>query len=234
MTIVGLLYKGLYKKVKEKLWRLVGTRLYRERELFLADLLGRVMKQVKFLAISSFSQYYLDIGCGKGDLTAKICETLDLQAIGIDLNRRVIPHKYANFIVSDACYLPFRSNSFVLITAFSLIEHIYEDRREKFYDEVKRVLARGGLFIIQLPNRYFLIEQHSFLPLVGYLPSRVHSAFFHDYVSVPSENEVVKALLKRNFKVVRLRYDAPLSSNFLKALSKIFPFGFLIIAKKVA
>jgi SAM-dependent methyltransferase len=236
MTRTSLLYKGFYKKIKEKVWRGIGTRLYHERERFLANLLSRVMNELKFLVISSFSEHYLlDIGCGRGDLTLKISATLNLKAIGIDLNRRVIPRDGINFIVSDGCSLPFRSKVFILITAFSLIEHIYKDLREKFYNEVRRVLADDGLFIIQLPNRYFPIEQHSFLPFVGYLPEKLHNTFFHDYVSISSKNEVIEELTKRGFKLVRIQgYTAPFSSIFLKALSKIFPFGFLIIVKKVA
>jgi hypothetical protein len=98
-----------------------------------------------------------------------------------------------------------------------------------------KVLIDDGIFIMQLPNRYFPIEQHSFLPLVGYFPSRLHNLFFHDYVSIPSKDETVNELTKRRFKIVEvIAYGVPFSKFFQKnVLSKIFPFGFLMVAKKL-
>jgi hypothetical protein len=39
--------------------------------------------------------------------------------------------------------------------------------QKKFADEVRRV---GKSFFVQTPNRGFLIESHSWLPLAGFLP----------------------------------------------------------------
>jgi SAM-dependent methyltransferase len=82
--------------------------------------------------------------------------------------------------------------SFSLVTAFSLIEHIREDNKEKFYEEVKKVLVDNGISIMHLANRYFPIEQHTFIPLLGYFPLRFHFTFFHDYVSVPSKDKTIE------------------------------------------
>lgn len=179
-------------------------------------------------------RYLLDIGCGTGDLPEKISEMYRLRAIGVDLHKCFIFDGKAIFLVANGCILPFKPKSFVLVTAFSLIEHIREDNRDEFYEEVSEVLADDGIFIIQLPNRYFPVEQHSFLPLVGYLPSRLHSLFCYTYVSVPSKDETVKELIKNGFKTVRIvKYGLPLSRFSQKnMLSKVLSFGFIIVAKK--
>lgn len=138
MTYTGLLYKGIYRKIKETVWR-YSHRFYHERNQFYADLLSKVMKELKFLTTSNaYKHYLLDVGCGKGDLTLKMSATLKLKAVSVDLNRGFIPHSKICFIESDGCALPFKPNFFVLVTAFSLIEHIRRDQRDKFYDEVKK------------------------------------------------------------------------------------------------
>ncbi|MEM3403465.1 MAG: class I SAM-dependent methyltransferase [Nitrososphaeria archaeon] len=228
MVNIGLFYKAFYKIIKEKLWRTIGIRLYHKRNLFI---LNSCKKIIEMLKISNDSKYYLlDIGCGTGYLTAKISEALHFKAIGIDLN--IVPTSHSvEFLVADACYLPFKPNSFILVTAFSLIEHIPKGLRQKLFHEVHQVLKVGGFFIIQLPNRYFPLEQHTFLPLIGYLPSSLHSAFYYEYLSIPSIDDVVNQLSK-NFKIIRIiNYGVPFSSFFERVYK--FPFGFLIIGKRI-
>jgi SAM-dependent methyltransferase len=236
MVHIGSLYKSFYKRIKENLWRTMGDRFYRERSIFLVDLLNKTEKELKIPTRYNSSEHcLLDIGCGKGNLTEKISETHNLKAIGVDSGKMFVFNARTSFLIADACSLPFTLKSFNLVLAFSLVEHIHEDCRQEFYEEVRKVLIDDGIFVMQLPNRYFPIEQHSFLPLVGYLPSRLHSAFYHDYVNVPSKDETVGELIKRGFKIVGVvGYGVPFSSLFRKnMLSKIFPFGFLIVAKKM-
>lgn len=47
--------------------------------------------------------------------------------------------------------LPFDDESFDCVVSFQVIEHIKRDRA--FVDEVRRVLKRGGKFIVSTPNR---------------------------------------------------------------------------------
>jgi SAM-dependent methyltransferase len=237
MVRIGLIYVSFYKAIKEKIWETAGIKLLHERDHFLLDLVGE-HKELKFFLtnISSFKyslNYSLDIGCGKANLTKKISNKYNFETIGIDIGRSFFLEGNARFLTADASLLPFKLKSFVLVTAFSLIEHIREDCRKRFFEEVKEVLADDGVFVMQFPNRYFPIEQHSFLPFVGYLPSRLHSLFYHSYVSVPSKKRVVEEMTKQGFKIEIIKYGVPFlgfSQNNL--FSKIFPFGFLIVAKK--
>ncbi|MCW4025665.1 MAG: class I SAM-dependent methyltransferase [Candidatus Bathyarchaeota archaeon] len=187
---------------------------------------------------ASLEPCLLDIGCGTGSLTEKIIEIYDLNTVGIDITNLFSAKDKAPYIVGSSCMLPFKGQSFRFCSAFSLIEHIPEDYRKQFFEEVKAILKKDGLFIIQLPNRYFPIEHHSFLPFVGYLPSRLHGLFYYDYVSVPSRNETIKELTKSGFIIVKnVNYGVPTSkaSGHLLALRNVFfkilPFGFIIVAK---
>jgi len=234
MRNTGLLYRSFYKKAKQKLWKVLGVKLHKERNAFIVDLLNELNEKLK-INFGASKYHALDIGYGEGDLTERISRTYNLEIIGLDLGKRFSFESRVTSLVADACSLPLKPESSHLVFAFSLIEHILEERRRRFYDEVMRVLTNDGFFVVQLPNRYFLVEQHTFIPFLGFFPSRLHRIFFHDYVSTPSKDKIVDELIKSEFRIVRtLGYGVPFSSFLRKSmLSKIFPFGFLIVARKI-
>jgi len=223
--------KGLYWTVKSDIWKAFGTLFYGKRNAFMVDLLSELKQGL--VDDNSSELKLLDIGCGIGDITEKISDIYNLETIGVDLNKWFLTNSRAIFLIADSCVLPFKPMSFSVVTAFSLLEHIEEDCRRGFYTEIRKVLTDGGIFAIQLPNRYFLIEQHSFLPFVGYLPSRLHKLFYYDYVSVPSLKEIIKELTNCGFSLRIVKYGIPFQGFPLNNLiSKVLPFGFIIIAKK--
>ena len=231
----GSIFFKAYDRTKQRVWRIFGSKLYKERTVFLANFLSQLDKELNFSGrISSSENYLLDIGCGTGELTQKTSEIFHINAIGVGLDRWFGTQSESCFLIADGCMLPFRPKTFVLTSAYSLVEHVHIKCRQLFYEEVSRVLEDNGLFIIQLPNRYFPIEQHSFLPFVGYLPARLHSLFFYSYVSVPSKEEVVKELTRSGFIIILIAtYGIPFLNLFQrKLLSKMFPFGFIIVARR--
>jgi hypothetical protein len=65
-----------------------------------------------------------------------------------------------------------------------------------FYEEIKRVIKKEGKLVIQFPNRYAIVESHTYMPFFGFLPSSIHSiAYRGEYVAVPSL-KAVRALRK--------------------------------------
>jgi len=197
------------------------------------------MERIKYFA-SFISKYnfdsLLDVGCGKG-LLFHIIKGFNKSKllVGADLIHNY--SKQYQHVVASATKLPFKNSTFSLITAFSLIEHILETERKTFYRQVRRIIKKEGTFVIQLPNRYSIIESHTYLPFFGFLPSRMHSfAYRGEYVAVPSLKVVVHSLKKHGFEVYDIeKYEAqflPYGRFFSKiGLFHIFPMGYVIHAR---
>jgi ubiquinone/menaquinone biosynthesis C-methylase UbiE len=108
---------------------------------------------------------WLDLGCGhqvfpewrfseEKQLT-QICKTV----VGVDYDfGSLLHHRSIRMKVqSDIGTLPFADSSFNLVTANMVVEHL--DNPEKQFNEVARVLKRGGIFIFLTPNAsgYFAV-----------------------------------------------------------------------------
>lgn len=183
------------------------------------------------------SSFLLDLGCGKGLLFDNIVGSDESELVGVDLirNRKENYHH----VVASAIRLPFKNNAFSLVTAFSILEHIPKAERKMFCEEAKRVLGGKGIFAIQLPNRYSIIESHTYFPFFGFLPSSMHSfAYRGGYVAVPSLKNVIHFLKGSGFQVFNIeKYEAPFLpfGYFLGkiGLFHLFPMGYIICAQLV-
>jgi len=87
----------------------------------------------------------LDIGCGTGYGVAELARTAAF-AIGIDSSADATPG-----VQASATALPFKSESFDLITAFEVIEHLADWPR--MLSEARRVLRPGGIALVSTPNQ---------------------------------------------------------------------------------
>ena len=222
---MGIGYKFFYRKPKEWIWNAQLSKLMPAR----ANYYVHAMPNLGLNGIG------LDIGCGNGLVTSLVARRYGIKMVGTDLIRQ---YSYnATFVLADATRLPFKDEAFCLVMCFSLIEHIPEEQRNNLYRELQRVLRSGGYLVIQHPNRFFPIEQHSYLPFIGYLPSRFHGFFFHDYCRVPSKNRLLAGLRNAGFRAMRLDIlEAPYLplTRFLGKVQffKLFPFGYLITLRK--
>jgi len=115
--------------------------------------------------------------------------------------------------------------------------HIPKTEREMFYKEMKRAAKKKGIFVIQFPNRYFIIGSHTYLPFFGFLPSSIHSfAYRGGYVAVPSLKVVICTLKKRQFEIRDVEKYEGVFLPFGHFLSKIhlfhlLPMGYIIHAR---
>lgn len=68
--------------------------------------------------------------------------------------------------------LPFADKSFKFLFCSAVVEHVgtREDQR-RFVEELSRV---SQAFFVTTPNRWFPVEFHTILPLVHWLPRRIH------------------------------------------------------------
>jgi len=104
----------------------------------------------------------LDIGCNSGTFTKQIYNVFPKSKIfGIDVSKKAIAYakqKYTsiNFQVAKAEELPFKSNTFDLVTCFEVLEHVDEPKR--IIKEIKRVLTKNGNIILIVPTENLLFK----------------------------------------------------------------------------
>jgi len=103
----------------------------------------------------------LDIGCslGTGEFVladaAESIIAIDANEKALEFARRSIDKTNVEFMKADARELPFEDESFDIVIAFQLIEHIPPGEVGAFLSEVSRVLKSEGLCLIATPNRKF-------------------------------------------------------------------------------
>lgn len=101
----------------------------------------------------------LDIGCGSGYGANFLSTNGAHSVVGIDNSRKVVAQcqRYyrdtSNLVFRevDCTSLDFDDESFDVVTAFELIEHISD--YEVFLKEASRVLKQGGVCILATPNK---------------------------------------------------------------------------------
>ncbi len=99
----------------------------------------------------------LDVACGVGYGSNLLAEVA-AEVVGLDIDSAVIRRaskKYRRenlkFVTGDCANMPFEAESFDVVVANEMIEHI-EDQHG-FLAEVKRVLKAGGTLLISTPNK---------------------------------------------------------------------------------
>jgi ubiquinone/menaquinone biosynthesis C-methylase UbiE len=135
----------------------------------------------------------LDLGCGTG-YGSSILAVAAAQVTGVDLSGKAIQsaqRRYGaatnlRYLCGDCYGLPFEKNSFDVVVANEMIEHV-EDH-DALIAEALRVLASDGLFIVSTPNK----------PV--YNRYKAPNAFHVSEMDVPE----FRALLQRHFAHVRL------------------------------
>jgi SAM-dependent methyltransferase len=98
----------------------------------------------------------LDIGCSSGRYVAGLLKN-GFNAVGVDT--AIIPLKYASkridgkFIRASATNLPFKRNSFDLITCIELLHHFENEVLDKVLAEISEIMKPQGIFIFDVKNK---------------------------------------------------------------------------------
>ena len=136
----------------------------------------------------------LSSGCGSaGDLLA-FMQAGASRAYGIEVDpaltglarMRFAGSPFASAVQVD-CYdggvLPYESD--LVDIAFSM--HVVEHTRNPadYLMELFRVLRPGGILFLDVPSRYYHLEQHTLLPFVHYLPPPSRDRFIRFLLSPP-------------------------------------------------
>ncbi len=115
----------------------------------------------RLLELSNPNQRWLDLGCGSRIVPQWIPEAQTIQAqldvragrlIGIDCDHASLARNHATprCIQGQVGQLPFQDNSFDLVTANMVVEHL--EQPELVLQEIHRVLKPSGVFLFQTPN----------------------------------------------------------------------------------
>ena len=97
----------------------------------------------------------LDVGCWKGDLTARIAEKTGASVTGVDILRESLmearrKHPGMRFEVRDVLKKPFPRNSFDCITFLEVIEHV--ENPAEFVKAFHGMLEPDGFLVVSTPN----------------------------------------------------------------------------------
>lgn len=149
----------------------------------------------------------LDIGCNDGSIS-KLMQDLGNKIYGIDIVPILVKEARSKGIeakVGDAeDGLPFSKNSFDIVYAGEVIEHIYDT--EFFLREIRRVLKDDGVLIITTPNIASLPNRIRLF--FGLYPKGVAEALSRDglggHIRVFTKAVLKKLLESNGFKVEKI------------------------------
>lgn len=104
----------------------------------------------------------LDAGCGTGGLMARLAQEPGAEVYGLDLSRDALAFTRGRgqprLVQGDVTALPFADDSFDLVTALDVVEHVEQD--EQALAEIRRVLRPGGVLLMSVPAYPFLWSSH--------------------------------------------------------------------------
>ena len=92
----------------------------------------------------------LDLACGTGRLTNYATHGLDASAAMMEKARK--RNHEVEFRLASACETGYPEGIFDLVYSFHFLMHVDEDTVRQVFDEVHRILKRGGRFILDIPS----------------------------------------------------------------------------------
>jgi len=115
-----------------------------------------IAESIKLIARKNNFKRTLDVGCGTGKLV-NFFQKEGFDAHGCDNQKEAILlaskiNKKGTITKASATNLPFRNQSFDIITCISVIEHLTPNQAEKFLSETRRVLKPGSFIFLITPN----------------------------------------------------------------------------------
>ena len=158
---------------------------FSSRTLVINTLMRKILPKTKGL-------YLLDIGCGAGNMIHHLSKYGKVKGIEID-PRPVKQARLRGYDVDqfDATKpLPFEDNTFDVVTAFDVIEHVDADMAA--LQEAWRVLKPGGHVVITVPAFMFLWSNNDVI---------------NDHKRRYTAKELKDKLLKTGFTVNRISYN---------------------------
>lgn len=209
--------KKFYTKEYPEIEDLNNQKFWNER-LFSNEILknqdGMTRNRIKITEsmIPKNARKILDIGIGHGFVEELICDR-NIELYGIDISDKSVKNlqkKFSgNFSVQSIYKMKFYKNSFNVVLALEVLEHIPPSRILNVLKNIHKMLIKNGSFILSVPT-------NEGLKLIKNNPN--------GHVRIYTENLIKAELELSGFKVIDVKtLHAFKDLYFLKnALSKIF------------
>ena len=146
----------------------------------------------------------LEVGCGEGFLAEFMMDITDASYTGVDLDLQITSAARARcpaggFAVADAHRLPFKSNSFDLVLACEVMEHV--PRPEDLLQEVRRVAREYCLFSVPREPlwRALNIARGAYITSLGNTPGHIQHWGSGEF----------RKLLQGHVKIMETRHPIP-------------------------
>ena len=126
----------------------------------------------KIVRYLSGSVTVLDLGAGAGIVRQMNFKGVAARVCGVDPDPRVLQNPYLDEgKIGTGEAIPYPDDSFDVVFADNVLEHL--SRPQTVFDEIYRVLKRGGVFLVKTPNRFH------YMPLIA----RSTPLAFHKWVN---------------------------------------------------
>ncbi len=180
--------------------------------------------------------YILDVGCGIGTALGSLVDKYCLHGYGVDICNAALTRARARFqsrsnllgfVMGDINALPFVDNTFDLVIAFGVVEHI--DNTEEGIKECYRMVRSGGICAFAQPHkRSFGPIQRRLSSMMGLWPYGCQREF--------TAKEFERMLRNAGFRDIRFAIEQACSDmvliHMLDSLLRLFicDWGFYLLA----
>ncbi len=151
-----------------KITSFLDKKLYPEHDNNWDDKLFR--EEILFFIDSN--SVLLDLGAGAGVVKEMNFKGLCSKVCGIDLDERVAVNEMLDEgKIADVSKIPYSDSTFDIVFSDNLMEHV--DSPIRIYEEVRRVLKPGGIFMFKTPNKYH------YMPLIARFTPHIFHQWFN-------------------------------------------------------
>jgi len=108
----------------------------------------------------------LDIASGEGygsnlmSKHASFVYGVDIDKMTIEKAKKKYKKDNLQFIEGNTSQIPLECNSIDVVVSFETIEH--HDKHDEMFIEIKRVLKKGGLFLISSPDKFYYSDKRNY------------------------------------------------------------------------
>jgi SAM-dependent methyltransferase len=201
----------LYSSVYEELFRLLPHHPRSVIALSDNDTASKVSFQMRNICrFLKETSVFLEIGAGDCALASEVAKLVN-KVYALDITeanvRKAMPGNL-QFVLSGGCSIPIEENSVNVAYSYQMMEHLHPDDALDQLENIYRVLAPGGIYICDTPNRlsgphdisrhfdrvatgfhlkeYTITELSNLFRMVGFSKARIHIRITQFHAFLPT------------------------------------------------